>query len=143
MLELIVSAKDLSLKVYYVHIEVMRRVEMVPFLPTHYVLKRWSRDANSRAKGLGREDIMETRNSENVECLWLDTLTQKMQRVAIEAVKSHPAYDRACARIIELEEEVTQINQQADLDVDLSISKIQYCHYDSPFRWSTKIFKVY
>jgi hypothetical protein len=41
-----------------------------------------------------------------------------MQRVIKKAVKSHPAYDKVCAMMIELEDEVIEINQEIGIESD-------------------------
>jgi hypothetical protein len=60
----------------------------------------------------------------------LSALNQLMQRVAKKAVKSRPAYDEAYARIVELEDEITKINQEMDTNIANKGDNIT-AHYSS------------
>jgi SWIM zinc finger len=56
-------------------LEVMRHVQMEPFLPTHYILKRWTRDANANIKIAMSRKIMEGKQCEELESVMLHKLT--------------------------------------------------------------------
>lgn len=53
-------------------LEVMRHVEMEPLLPTHYILKRWTRDANERIK----RSVNENRVGKDMESVIVNAINQ-------------------------------------------------------------------
>lgn len=87
-------------------LEVMRHVEMEPLLPTHYILKKWTRDANESIKRSVNENMV----GKDMEPVMVNAINQRMQ-ITVEALKSHAAYDMVCTKLDELKEVVVQINE--------------------------------
>ena len=75
---------------------VMRHVGMEPFLPKHYILKRWTRDANaSTKKGLNDRCF----DDNNLESVKRTALIKRMDTIMSTPIVLTAAFDWACGKL--------------------------------------------
>ncbi|XP_078158070.1 protein FAR1-RELATED SEQUENCE 5-like [Carex rostrata] len=94
-------------------LEVMRLTSIESFLPKHYILKRWTRDANASVKRGTNDRSIE---GINLDSVMLNALTQRWQILSKEALKDHATYEMVCTKLDELVGDATKSNQRISRD---------------------------
>jgi hypothetical protein len=92
---------------------VMRHVGMEPFLPKHYILKRWTRDANANTKKGINDCCFEGNDPQSVK---RNALAKRMDTIMSMPNVLTTSYDLACGHLDDLIDVLQGVHGEDDED---------------------------